>query len=251
LREALGDSAEHPHFVETLPRKGYRFVAAVTCDEPQPALADSVTAAPPKSRSRLWMTAVAAALLFSLALLANVGGIRGRITDRLQPGPPRISSVAVLPLENLSRDPEQDYFADGMTDELITDLAKMGSIRVTSRASVVRYKGTRKSIREIGRELNVDAIVEGTVTRSGNRARITVRLIQVSTDMHLWADAYEQDISEILGLQRKVATDIAHKVDMGVRPLEQARAVNPQAYGSISGEVLLLPVFQSWLAAGH
>ncbi len=101
----------------------------------------------------------------------------------------------MLPLENLSHDPEQQYFADGLTDALITDLAKMGSTRITSRTSVMQYRGTKKSIKDIGRELNVDAVVEGTVTYAGDRVRVTAQLIQVSTDMHLWADAYEREVS--------------------------------------------------------
>ncbi len=118
-----------------------------------------------------------------------------------------------------------------MTDALITDLAKVSSLRVTSRASVIRYKGTKKSIKDIGRELNADAVVEGTVTRSGNRVRITAQLIQVSTDMHLWAEAYQRDVSEILALQDEVATDIARRISVVVTPLDQPRLVNPQAYG--------------------
>ena len=149
-----------------------------------------------------------------MALVANLGGLRTRVMSQLHPGPPQISSIAVIPLESLSGDREQEYFADGLTDELITDLAKMGSTRVTSRASIIRYKGTKESIQEIGRELNADAIVEGTVTRSGNRVRITAQLIQVSTDMHLWAEAYEQNLGEALDLQRQVAADITHKVDL-------------------------------------
>ncbi|HMK20906.1 MAG TPA: hypothetical protein VK466_01145, partial [Terriglobales bacterium] len=137
----------------------------------------------------------------------------------------------MLPLEDLGSDPGEAAFADAMTDELITSLAKTGSVRVTSRASVVQFKGTKKSIQDIGRALNVDAIVEGTVLRSGGRVRITAQLIQVSTDMHLWAEAYEQNASEILDLQREVATDIAHKVDSVIRPVEHVRRVNPEAYG--------------------
>ena len=127
--------------------------------------------------------------------------------------------------------PDQEYFADGMTDALITALAKMGSVRVISRTSTMRYKATAESIKEIGRELNVDAVVEGTVTRSGSHVRITAQLIQVSTDMHLWAEAYERDVTEILSLQGEVATDIARRIHVLVRPLDQARIVNPQAYG--------------------
>ena len=136
-----------------------------------------------------------------------------------------------MPLENLSRDPEQQYFADGLTDALITDLVKTGTVRVASRTSVTRYGGTKKSIAEIGRELSVDAVVEGTVTYSGSRVRITAQLIQVSTDMHLWADAYERDVSEILDLQRALANDIARRINVFVKPLDRVPRVNPEAYG--------------------
>jgi TolB-like protein/Tfp pilus assembly protein PilF len=230
LREALGDSAEHPQFIETLPRRGYRFVGQLAEESrsPEPVPKPSQ---PLRSKHRLWIAGPVILVMVAMALLANLGGLRTRIMNRLQPGPPRISSIAVIPLENLSGDRDQEYFADGLTDELITDLAKIGSTRVTSRASIIRYKGTKKSIREIGRELDADAIVEGTVTRSGNRMRITAQLIQVSTDMHLWAEAYEQNVSETLDLQSRVATDVAHKVDTVVHPLESVTAANPQAYG--------------------
>jgi len=230
LRETLGDSAEHPRYVETLPRKGYRFVGQLKDDErpiPSPVLIPPQT----RSRSRWWLAIPAAALVLSAAVAANFGSIRTRIVGRLHPGPPRISSIAVIPLESLSGDRDQEYFADGLTDELITNLANIGSTRVVSRASILRYKGTKQSIAEIGRALDADAIIEGTVTRSGNRMRITAQLIQVSTDMHLWAEAYEQNLSEALDLQNRVATDIAHKVAIVIRPLESAQAVNPQAYG--------------------
>ena len=134
-------------------------------------------------------------------------------------------------MENLSRDPDQQYFADGLTDALITDLAKSGGVRITSRTSVMQYLGTKKTIKEIGRELNVDAVVEGTVTHAGRRVRVTAQLIQVSTDMHLWADAYERDVSEILDLQRALATEIARRIDIFLKPLDRERAVNPEAYG--------------------
>lgn len=137
----------------------------------------------------------------------------------------------MIPLENLSHNPEEEYFADGMTDALITTLAKMGSARISSRTSIMRYKGTKKKVKEIGRELQVDAIVEGTVMRSGDHARITAQLIQVATDMHLWAEAYERNLSEIVVLQDEVATNIARHINVVTRPLEKARAVNPQAYG--------------------
>ena len=187
LREALGDSAEHPRFIETLPRKGYRFVAPVTHDAPESGQAAPDTPSA-SSTARRWV-AVSAVLGAGLGIVIalSIGYPRSWPGSRSSEAP-QISALAVIPLENLSRDPEQEYFADGMTDALITDLAKMGSLRITSRTSVMRYKATKKSIKEVGRDLNVDAVVEGTVMRSGNRVRITAQLIQVSTDMHLWAE---------------------------------------------------------------
>ena len=123
-----------------------------------------------------------------------------------------ITSIAVLPLDNLSRDPEQDYFADGMTEELITDLSKIGALRVISRTSVMQYKGVHKPLPQIGRELNVDAVVEGSVLRSGNRVRISAQLIKAASDQHLWAESYDRDLSDVLKLQTEVAQAIAHEV---------------------------------------
>lgn len=230
LREALGDSAENPRFVETLPRKGYRFIASVTSDQPDCPAVSTATHPIRFFRSGYWITAVAVLGLFGIVLATNLGGLRAWMMNRLRPSS-QISALAVIPLENLSRDPEQEYFADGMTDELITDLAMTATARMASRTSVMRYKGTKKSVREIGQELGVDAIVEGTVTRSGNRVRITAQLIQTATDMHLWAEDYERDASEVLGLQREVATDIARRISSVVKPLDQPRRVNPDAYG--------------------
>jgi TolB-like protein/DNA-binding winged helix-turn-helix (wHTH) protein/tetratricopeptide (TPR) repeat protein len=231
LREALGDSAEKPRFIETFPRKGYRFIAAVTRDD-EALEVSPPESAPRRTRLRAWVIAAGAAIAcLGLLVGTNVGGVRDWAAARWR-STPQISALAVIPLENLSRDPEQEYFADGITDALITDLAKVSNVRVTSRTSIIRYKGTKKSIRDIGRELNVDAVVEGTVTRSGNRIRITAQLIQVSTDMHLWAETYERDVSEILAVQNEVATDIARRVSTVVRPLDQAQRVNPEAYGS-------------------
>ena len=229
LREALSDSADHPQFIETLPRKGYRFIAPVTLDAQDGETA--VEAAPPaRTRSRLWLpTAAAFIAAIGVAFAVDVGGVRRWIGGR--PAAPHIASLAVIPLDNLSGDPEQQYFADGMTDALITDLAKIGSLRITSRTSVMRYKQTKRTIKDIGRELDVDAVVEGTVTRAGSRVRITAQLIQVSTDMHLWAETYERDVSEVLELQREVATDIARRIDVVVRPLDRPRVVQPEAYG--------------------
>jgi TolB-like protein/DNA-binding winged helix-turn-helix (wHTH) protein/Tfp pilus assembly protein PilF len=229
LREVLGDSADQPRFIETLPRKGYRFIARVAQDSPQAARESGKLLPGFKTRRLLWAAAILIACL-ALALGMNFGGVRGWRAARWRPTP-QISALAVIPLENLSQNAGQEYFADGFTDALITDLAKLSSARITSRTSVMRYKGTKKSVKEIGRELNVDAVVEGTVMRSGNRVRITAQLIQVSTDMHLWAENYERDLSEILALQGEIATDIARRISIVVRPLDQARIVNPAAYG--------------------
>jgi non-specific serine/threonine protein kinase len=173
---------------------------------------------------------------------------RDRDSGRRRPGRPRtnvprvpraakgrIRSLAVLPLANLSRDPDQEYFADGMTEELITSLAKVGTLRVISRTSAMRYKGTDKSIPEVARELNVDGIVEGSVRRAGDRVRITAQLIHAATDQHLWAESYERDLSDILALQSEVARAIAGEIQIKLTPGEHrrltgARRVNPEAY---------------------
>jgi len=151
--------------------------------------------------------------------------------------PTGIRSLAVLPLENLSADASQNYFADGMTDELITDLAQISALRVISRTSVMVYKGARKPLPQIARELNVDAVVEGTVLRSGDQVRITAQLIEATTDKHLWSQSYEGELRDTLALQNKVARAIADQIRINLTPLEQAalknvKVVNPEAYES-------------------
>jgi TolB-like protein/DNA-binding winged helix-turn-helix (wHTH) protein/Tfp pilus assembly protein PilF len=256
LREALGDSPDSPRYVETLPRKGYRFVAPVTVEEgasasgatgtpvvevPRPESAPPLSAtvggppmAPPTTRPRRvprWLpAALSIAALCAVPIALDTGHVRTRLATWWRGAPP-ISSLAVLPLQSLSQDPEQEYFADGMTDALITDLAKLGRLHVTSRTSVMRYKKTTKSIGEVGRELGVDAVVEGTVVHSGGRVRINAQLIQVATDTHLWAEAYERDMTEVLGLQRAVATDVARRINLLVKAPGQTRLVDPRAYG--------------------
>jgi len=181
LREVLDDSAETPRLIETLPRRGYRFIGSLAA----------------------------------------------------KPG--RIESLAVLPLENLSRDPDQEYFAEGMTEALITSLAKIGALRVVSRTSVMQYQGVRKPLREIALELQVDGVVEGTVQRSGERLRISAQLIHASTDTHLWAESYDRDLRDVLALQSELARAIAREVQVKLTPLDQARftearRVDPEAY---------------------
>jgi len=181
LREALGDSADSPRFIETLAKRGYRFL----------------------------------------------GDLKG--------SPGRIQSLLVLPIENLSRDPEQEYFADGLTEELITKLARIGSLRVLSRTTAMHYKGVRKPLPEIARELQVDGVVEGTVLRSGERVRISAQLVHAPTDTHLWAESYDRDLRDILALDSEVAQAIAREIQVKLTPEEQIRlarghTVNPEAY---------------------
>jgi serine/threonine protein kinase/tetratricopeptide (TPR) repeat protein len=197
------------------------------------------TAVPVVRGTRGWrrygVVAGSLALVLGVGALlgTNVGGWRQRLLG--QASSPRIQTLAVLPLENLSHDSEQEYFADGMTEALITDLAKISALRVISRTSIMQYKGVKKSLPQISKELGVDAVVEGSVQRSGNRARITVQLIQASSDTHLWADTYERDLSNILALQDEVAQDIANKIRVKLTPQEKmqltsTRPVNPVAY---------------------
>jgi TolB-like protein len=165
--------------------------------------------------------ALTATALVAALVAFNVSGLRDRLRGRLNPA--SIRALAVLPLENLSGDREQEYFVDGMTDELITDLARIGSLRVISRTSVMQYKGTNKPLPQIARELNVDAVVEGTVMRSGDRVRITAKLVQAPTDKHLWAETYERDLRDVLALQGDVARDITNKVQVKLTSKEHAR----------------------------
>jgi len=176
--------------------------------------------APPRRRY-VGVALGSAVVLLAILFAANVGGLRDRFRARDAPG--RIQSIAVLPLENFSRDPEQEYFADGMTEELITNLAQIRSLRVISRTSVMSYKGTKKHVPEIGRELNVDAVLEGSVQRAGQRVRITAQLVRAVNDQHLWAKSYERDLRDVLALQSEVAQAVAREVRAAVTPEEQAR----------------------------
>ena len=185
-----------------------------------------------KSRGVL-LAFVLTTFVLVLALFAtNVGGWRERL---LGTGSPKIRSIAVLPLENLSRDPDQEYFVDGMTDELTTDLSKIGALQVISRTSAMHYKGTNKTLPQIARELNVDGVVEGSVMRSGNRVRITAQLIHADSDQHIWAETYERDLGDVLRLQSEVAQTIAQQVRVQLTPQQKAKfdstpRVNPAAY---------------------
>jgi TolB-like protein/DNA-binding winged helix-turn-helix (wHTH) protein/Flp pilus assembly protein TadD len=268
LRSALGDSAENPRFIETLPKRGYRFMASVSFVEadghirtPQSPSAPSAgsepgfqlqgnglalspvtgeeaqlqrpglaVAAPHRLRPTRWVIMALAFVLGVAILSVLLFRSRGHASVPIR-------SLAVLPLDNLSGDASQNYFSDGMTDELITDLAQISALRVISRTSVMVYKGARKPLPQIARELHVDAIVEGTVLRAGDQVRITAQLIDASSDKHLWSQSYEGDLRDTLALQDRVARAIAKEIQINLTPQEQvalksARVVNPQAYES-------------------
>ena len=233
LREALSDSAESPRFVETIPRRGYRFVAPVTevkgtqgapAPEATPARPDEVqTNGNLNARMSLRKLARTSGLLAALVAASVWAWERGRTRTPQPQRFPHITSLAVLPLANLSGDPSQDYFADGMTDELTTDLARIRSLRVISETSAMRYRGTHQSLQQIAQELDVDAVVEGSVARSGDHVRITAQLIDAKRDRHLWAQSYERQASDILGLQRDLSRAIASQVHSNLTPTERRR----------------------------
>jgi TolB-like protein/DNA-binding winged helix-turn-helix (wHTH) protein/Flp pilus assembly protein TadD len=248
LRAALSDSADNPRYVETIPRRGYRFIAEVNVSqrvgraEPKTDTPEAVEAGHPTKvveptlpRLPAILSLKVIALSLVLASIAGYAIVRWRRhpgSNISAVGP--INSLAVLPLENLSGD-AQDYFADGMTDELITDLAQIGALRVISRTSVMSYKGARKPLPVIAHELNVDAIVEGTVMHSGDQVRITAQLIQASADKHLWAQSYEGNLRDTLSLQKQVARAIVDQIRTELTPREDAalkrvKTVDPKAY---------------------
>ena len=245
IRELLGDSAERPRYIETIPRRGYRFVGPIAPSSPvegavaapssQPALVLPPAEASVRRRA-FRLAAYAAVGVFALVVVlvgADVGGWRARLVGRA--AGPRIESLAVLPLANLSLDPGQDYFADGMTEALIANLAQVKALRVISRTSVVHYKGTDKTLPQIAHELNVDAVIEGTVQRSGNRVQVTAQLIRGQTDSPLWAKTYDRDAQDVLVMQSEVAQAIVSEIKVQLTPQERqrfagARPVNPEAY---------------------
>ena len=234
IREVLSDSPENPRYIETLPRRGYRYVGPVQdLQKPDSATeivdhtAQPVSVIAPQKRKMKFV--------FVLCVLLALGLVALSMWLHAKAGVAPIRSIAVLPLKNFSRDPSEEFFVDGMTDQLITDLAKVGSLRVISGTSVMQYKGTKKGLPDIARELNVDAIVEGSAIRSGRRVRITAQLIQARTDQHLWAETYDRDLGDILNLQAEVADAIAQQVRAQLTPTQQAQlhrghVVNPAAY---------------------
>jgi TolB-like protein/DNA-binding winged helix-turn-helix (wHTH) protein len=264
LRKILHDGENGARYIETVPRRGYRFVASVSVIEEEPTrpMATSSVAAetfavrsptnpssithapantppevapPYEAGSRRAAITVSMMLALFLCLAAGSVVVVRRYLHGPVPQADPIRSIAVLPLANLSNDPDQQYFADGMTDELITDLAQVAELKVVSKTSIMQYKETRKPLPQIGRELGVDAVVEGSVLRSGGRVRITAQLIRAATDRHLWANAYEGDLRDVLQLQSRVAEAITGEVRLALTAQERSRIysatqLNPAAY---------------------
>jgi TolB-like protein/DNA-binding winged helix-turn-helix (wHTH) protein/Flp pilus assembly protein TadD len=223
LRKALG---EDPPYIETIPKRGYRFVGEVRRLPITPPSVSKVAPRPTKM------------VPFTVGLVIAVATVLGLVIYRqhllVRHSGPVIQSVAVLPLMNFSSEADQDYFADGMTDALITDLGKISSLRVISRTSVMQYKGTKKPLPEIARDLNVDAIIEGTVSRSGNHVRIMANLVQASPEKHLWAQSYDSDVGDALTVQRQLAQAVAREIQVTLTEKERnllapARPSNPDA----------------------
>ena len=255
LRIALNDSTETPEFIETVPRYGYRFVAPIEivadpASQPEPTGSggdDRIEAAaeiPPISPSRWRRPAVA---LAALALLAAAIWTAQRWRTHSRPPQPAIISLAVLPLTNMTGDSAQEYFVDGMTDELTTSLAQISGLSVTSETSSRHFRGTNKTVPEIARELGVDGIVEGAVARVGDQVRITAQLISARDDRHLWAESFSGNGADALGLQHEVARAIANQIHVTLTPAEAHRLEtlptrSPAAYDAyLRARFLIVP----------
>lgn len=227
LREALGDSADSPRFIETLPRRGYRFIA--------PVLSPPTAKGP--SRPKSMRAPLRLAGVTVLAVLA-LGGLFLLVQSRRRRAP--VHSIAVLPFQNLSGDAAQDYFADGITDELITDLAKIESTRVVSRMTTMHYKGSNESLPRIAQELGVDVVVVGSVTSSPNRVRIRAQLVRGRTDENIWANSYERNLTDVVVLQGEMARDIADQIHVKLTQPEKVRLAAPRSISAAAYQDYLM-----------
>jgi TolB-like protein/DNA-binding winged helix-turn-helix (wHTH) protein len=258
IRQSLHDDPEQPRFVQTVMGRGYRFIGPAVKVQPSPAVGnghispanggppepaafaaspatvspvDTLSgdpAAPSRSHLRLWFAVgVSVALLLLVALTLRAHWARER---RNLAATPNIHSLAVLPLDNLSGDPGQEYFADGMTDELTTMLAKNSTLRITSRTSAMQYKGAHRPLREIAQALGVDGILEGSVERADGKVHMTIQLIQADTDTHLWAESYDRDTKDVVTLPSEAAQAIAKRLNSAAPATPPARYINPEAH---------------------
>ncbi len=224
LRKALGESPDDQKYIQTIPKRGYRFVAPVAS-----VAGESPGKGLPRRNTKLALGIAAALLAACLAAWQARPHVR-----------PAIRSVAVLPLQNLSGDPAQEYFSDGITDALITSLAQIRALKVISRTSTLRYKSPTKSLREIARELGADAILEGTVQREGSKVRISAQLIQAATDTHIWARSYQRDLSDMLRLEGELASVVAAEIQVQIEPETRRRLQGaPQVSPTAQDEYLL------------
>jgi TolB-like protein/DNA-binding winged helix-turn-helix (wHTH) protein len=220
LREALGDSAVTPQFIETIPRRGYRFSALIETT-PKPSVSANPQASIVSPSAPLQEAAgIGHRITLALAIVLLMALLVMGIIELRKPAVPPISSIAVLPFANLSGDPSQEYFADGMTDTLITDLAQIQTLRVISRTTAMQYKGTKKTLPEIARELHIEAVVEGSVRRVGDHVRVAAELLYGPNDRPLWAQSYERDLRDTLALENEVARTIVHQIHGKVKPGE-------------------------------
>jgi TolB-like protein/DNA-binding winged helix-turn-helix (wHTH) protein len=249
IRQVLGDSSDLPQFVQTVSGSGYRFIALVTAVEPEvteptqpsgdpvhlPPAPPEISATPvmpsaTRPHHRLWVvTALCAAVLATISILTlGPHPLAARFLDRDTHA--AVASLAVLPLANLSGDPNEEYFADGMTDELTTMLAKDSTLRIVSRTSAMQFKDAHRSLPEIARALNVDAILEGSISRSSNQVHMTLQLIRGDTDSHLWAESYDRDTNDVAALPDDAARVIAARLNSSTPPHANARYIKPEAH---------------------
>ena len=249
LRKALGEKPDDHQYIVTVPARGYRFVATVreargrgeASDAHAPVILERGSGPRASISVRRWLVLSGLAALVLGTITYVLRPVRAR-----EPARPAITSLAVLPLENLSGDPTQDYLADGVTEALIGHLARIRALRVVSRTSVMRFKGTKKSLSEIARALNVDAMIEGTVQRTGDRVKISVQLIHTPTDRHLWAREYERQLTDVLKLQGEVARVVADEIRIQVTAEERARMASTIRVDPAAHQEYLVGRYHLW-----
>ena len=237
LRSALGDSAETPRFVETVARHGYRFLVT-----PQPGDRTPTLSPVPDRPPRISRMGMAAVLVVLMALIGSIWAARRRTAHPASVAS-KIHKIAVLPLENLSHDNEQEYFADGMTDAIIDQLARVRGLTVISRTSTMLYKKARKPLPQIARELGVDTVVEGTVLRSGDRVRVSAQLIDAATDRHLLSRTFERDLEDVLQLQQDVARAVAEQITNSLTAQDAGRLSHPMPVDPAAYQAFMLGRF--------